>query len=352
MLMNDSINIAGTKIGYNCPPFIIAEVSGNHKQSLERALEIVTEAANAGVHAVKLQTYTPDTMTIDVNDREFRVADSSSLWFGESLFSLYQRAQTPWEWHKPIFEKARELGMIAFSTPFDSKAVDFLENLDVPCYKIASSENVDLALIRRVAETGKPLIISTGMATLAELDDAVSTARDAGCKDLILLKCSSTYPALAKDSNVLTIPHLKSLFKCEVGISDHTRGIGVAIASVALGATVIEKHLTLDHHDGAVDSEFSMTPSEMTQLVLEARQAHESLGQISYGPTTAELESLKYRRSLYIVEDMIAGDNLTHANLRAIRPGLGLPPKYISELIGKQVRADVKRGTPLTWNLI
>ncbi|MDA3878554.1 MAG: pseudaminic acid synthase, partial [Halothiobacillus sp.] len=325
---------------------------GNHNQSLERALEIVDAAAKTGAHALKIQTYTPDTMTIDLNEREFHISDPDSLWAGTSLYKLYGEAYTPWEWHKPIFDRARELGIIPFSTPFDDTAVDFLESLDVPCYKIASFENTDLPLIRRVAATGKPLIISTGMATVAELDETVRAAREAGCKDLILLKCTSTYPATAENTNILTIPHLRELFGCEVGLSDHTMGMGVSVASVALGATVIEKHFTLNRADGGVDSTFSMEPSEMTQLVVETDRAWQALGQVSYGPTEAEKKSIQFRRSLYIVKDLKAGDALTKENVRAIRPGLGLPPKYLEQVLGKTVNQDVKRGSALDWELL
>ncbi len=338
-------------IGSNNPSFIIAEMSGNHNQSLERALEIVSAAAKAGAHALKLQTYTPDTMTIDLDEGEFHISDPNNLWVGTSLYELYGEAYTPWEWHKPIFERARELGIIPFSTPFDDTAVDFLESLDVPCYKIASFENTDLPLIRRVASTGKPLIISTGMATVAELDETVRAAREAGCSALILLKCTSTYPATAENTNLLTIPHLRELFGCEVGLSDHTIGVGVSLASVALGATVIEKHLTLDRADGGVDSTFSMEPIEMAQLVMETERAWQALGQVSYGPTEAEKKSTQFRRSLYIVRDLKAGELLTRDNVRAIRPGFGLPTKYFELILGKKVRQDVKRGTALEWEL-
>ena len=346
------MQIAHRIIGHDSPPFIIAEMSGNHNQSLERALEIVEAAAKAGAHALKIQTYTPDTMTLDLDEREFHINDPNSLWAGTSLYKLYAEAHTPWEWHKPIFDRARELGIIAFSTPFDDTAVDFLEGLDVPCYKIASFENTDLPLIRRVAATGKPLIISTGMATVAELDETVRTAREAGCKDLILLKCTSTYPATPANTNILTIPHLRELFGCEVGLSDHTMGIGVSVASVALGATVIEKHFTLNRADGGVDSAFSMEPAEMAQLVVETERAWQALGQVSYGSTQAEKKSLQYRRSLYVVKDLKAGDLLTQENVRAIRPGLGLPPKYFEVVLGKTVKRDVKRGTALGWELL
>ncbi|MBD1835586.1 pseudaminic acid synthase [Cyanobacteria bacterium FACHB-472] len=346
------IRVSGIKIGCNNKPFIIAEMSGNHNQSLERGLEIVEAAAKAGVQAVKLQTYTADTMTLDIERGEFYIDNPNSLWRGNSLYQLYQQAYTPWKWHKPIFERCRELGIIGFSTPFDATSVDFLESLDVPCYKIASFENTDLPLIRKVASTGKPMIISTGMATVAELDETVRTARDAGCQDLILLKCTSSYPATPKDTNLLTIPHLRELFEVQVGLSDHTLGIGVAVASVALGGTVIEKHFTLRRADGGVDSAFSMEPEEMCQLVIESEKAWQALGKISYEPTEAEKQSLIYRRSLYISQDMKAGDIFTPENLKAVRPGLGLPPKYYDILLGKQIKRDAKKGSPISWELI
>lgn len=346
------VKIDNRLIGQNHIPFIIAEMSGNHNQSLGRALEIVEAAAKTGAHGLKIQTYTPDTMTIDLDEREFHISDPSSLWAGTSLYKLFGEAYTPWEWHKPIFDRARELGMIPFSTPFDETAVDFLEDLDVPCYKIASFENTDLPLIRRVAATGKPLIISTGMASVAELDDTVQAAREAGCEDLVLLKCTSTYPAAARNTNILTIPHLRELFECEVGLSDHTMGVGVSVASVALGATVIEKHFTLARADGGVDSAFSMEPNEMAQLVVETERAWEALGKVSYGAIEDEKKYVDYRRSLYIVHDLKAGDILTKENVRAIRPGLGLPTKYLEQVLGKSVNRDVIRGTALSWGLI
>lgn len=350
--MNEEFRIADRLIGRDHAPLVIAEMSGNHNQSLDRALEIVEAAAKSGAHALKIQTYTPDTMTLDLDEHEFHISDPNSLWADTSLYKLYGEAYTPWEWHKPIFDRARELGVIPFSTPFDDTAVDFLESLDVPCYKIASFENTDLPLIRRVAATGKPLIISTGMATVAELDETVRAAREAGCKDLILLKCTSTYPATAENTNILTIPHLRELFGCEVGLSDHTMGVGVSVASVALGASVIEKHFTLNRADGGVDSSFSMEPSEMTQLVVETERAWHALGQVSYGATEAEKKSLVFRRSLYVVEDLKAGDVLTTNNVRAIRPGLGLPTKYLGVVLGKCVSRDVERGAALGWELI
>lgn len=350
--MSKDIKIANKSIGPDHPPFVIAEMSGNHNQSLERALEIVEAAAKTGAHALKIQTYTPDTMTLDLDEREFHISDPNSLWAGTSLYKLYGEAYTPWEWHKPIFDRARELGIIPFSTPFDATSVDFLESLDVPCYKIASFENTDLPLIRRVAATGKPLIISTGMASIAELDDTVRAAREAGCKDLILLKCTSTYPATAENTNILTIPHLRELFDCEVGLSDHTMGVGVSVASVALGATVVEKHFTLSRADGGVDSTFSMEPAEMGQLVVETERAWQALGHVSYGATEAEKKSIQFRRSLYVVKNIKAGDVLTKENVRAIRPGLGLPTKYFEVLMGKKVARDVMRGTAVQWDLL
>jgi pseudaminic acid synthase len=350
--MTKEMKIANKFIGRNHAPFVIAEMSGNHNQSLDRALEIVEAAAKTGAHALKIQTYTPDTMTIDLDEREFHINDPNSLWAGTSLYKLYGEAYTPWEWHKPIFDYARKLGIIPFSTPFDDTSVDFLESLDVPLYKIASFENTDLPLIRRVAATGKPMIISTGMATVAELDETVRAAREAGCNDLILLKCTSTYPASAENTNILTIPHLRDLFDCEVGLSDHTMGIGVAVASVALGATVIEKHFTLTRADGGVDSTFSMEPHEIAQLVLESERAWQSLGSVSYGPTEKEKQSLVFRRSIYIVKDMEAGEMLTVENLRGIRPGYGLPTKYLSILLGRKLTKEVKKGTAVTWDLI
>jgi len=350
--MSEAIRIAGRSVSREHEPFVIAEMSGNHNQSLGRALEIVEAAAKAGAHALKLQTYTPDTMTLDLDEREFHISDPTSLWKGTSLYKLYGEAYTPWDWHKPIFKRAAELGIIAFSTPFDDTAVDFLETLQAPCYKIASFENTDLPLIRRVAATGKPMIISTGMASAAELDETVRAARAAGCKDLILLKCTSTYPATPENTNIATIPHLRDLFGCEVGLSDHTMGVGVAVASVALGATVVEKHFTLRRADGGVDSAFSMEPAEMAELVRETKRAWQALGEVSYGPTPAETGSLQFRRSLYVVRDLKAGEVLTRENVRAIRPGRGLPTKHIEHVIGMTVKQDVKRGTALSWDLI
>ena len=328
-------------------------MSGNHNQSLERALAIVEAAARAGAHALKLQTYTADTMTLDVDEGEFFIEDPNSLWKGASLHQLYEKAHTPWDWHEPIFRRARELGMLAFSTPFDESAVDFLESLDVPCYKIASFENTDLPLIRKVAATGKPMIVSTGMASLAELDEMVACARAAGCRELVLLKCTSTYPATPENSNVRTIPHLRELFGTEVGLSDHTMGTGVAVAAVALGASVVEKHFTLARADGGVDSSFSLEPAELAALVVETERAWQGLGRVRYGTQSAQEEkSRAYRRSLYAVRDVAAGEVLDASAVRAIRPGLGLPPKHLDAVLGRRARRAIRRGTPLSWDLI
>jgi pseudaminic acid synthase len=346
------IQIYGISIGNSHNPFIIAEMSGNHNQSIERALAIVDAAAEAGAHALKLQTYTADTMTLDIREGEFFIGDPKSLWKGRSLYELYQEAYTPWEWHKPIFDRCREKGIIGFSTPFDATAVDFLEELNVPCYKIASFENTDIPLIKKVAKTGKPMIISTGMASVEELDLTVRTARENGCRDIVLLKCTSSYPSTPENTNLLTIPHLRDLFNVVVGLSDHTMGVGAACASISMGASVIEKHFTLCRADGGVDSAFSMEPLEMKMLVSETKNAWLALGKISYGVTEVEKKSLVFRRSLYVAKDIKAGDILTPDNLRSIRPGFGLPTKYYEILLGKKIAYDVKRGTPFTWNLL
>ena len=347
-----TITIANRNVGPEHPPFIIAEMSGNHNQSLERALDIVEAAAQTGAHALKLQTYTADTMTLDIAEGDFVISDPNSLWYGRTLYDLYQEAHTPWEWHKPIFDRCKELGIVCLSTPFDATAVDFLEELDAPVYKIASFEMTDLPLIRKVAATGKPMIISTGMATVAEIDETVRTARAASCDDIILLKCTSTYPASPENTNVLTILHMRELFGAQVGLSDHTMGVGVSVASVTLGATVIEKHFTLRRADGGVDSTFSLEPEEMRSLVVETERAWQSLGHVQYGPTEKERASLKFRRSLYVAETMKKGELFTRQNLRAVRPGFGLPPKYYEMLLGKEVSKDVTRGTPVTWELL
>lgn len=352
MPLKSEYKIAGRVIGPDHPPFIIAEMSGNHNQSFDRALEIVDAVAGAGAHALKLQTYTADTMTLDLKRGEFLIDDSRSLWNGKSLYELYEEAHTPWEWHEPIYKRCRELGLICFSTPFDETAVDFLEELDTPCYKISSFENADIPLIRKAANTGKPLIISTGMATVAELDETVRVARADGCKDLILLKCTSTYPATPKNLNLLTIPHMREYFKCEVGLSDHTMGITAAVSSIALGATVIEKHFTLSRSDGGVDSAFSMEPDELAALVAESENAWKALGIVNYGPTEDENYYFVFRRSLYIAKDISAGEILTSRNLRCVRPGFGMAPKYLNAVLGRTVARKAKSGTPLSWDLI
>jgi N-acetylneuraminate synthase len=338
--------------GNHRKPFIIAEMSGNHNQSLERALAIVDAAAQAGADALKLQTYTADTMTLDLTSAEFTIQNANSIWRGQSLHALYSIAHTPWEWHPPIMERARARGMICFSSPFDASAVDFLESLDAPVYKIASFECIDLPLIRRVAQTGKPVIISTGMATIVEIAEAVEAARSGGCRDLTLLKCTSTYPATPENTNVRTIPHLRELFGCSVGLSDHTMGIGAAVAAVALGAVVIEKHFTLARADGGVDAAFSLEPAELRSLVVETERAWLSLGAIQYGPSAAEEPARSRRRSLYVVADLKAGDRLNAQTVRAIRPGLGLAPKYLEQILDRPVKRDIARGTPLSWDLI
>jgi len=337
---------------FNKKLFIIAEMSGNHNQSLDSALAIVDAAAASGAHAIKLQTYTPATMTLDLDVGDFFVNNPDSLWVGQSMHALYSKAHTPWDWHAPIMERAKKKGLICFSSPFDETAIDFLETLDVPAYKIASFECIDLPLIRKAAFTGKPLIISTGMATITEISDAVDTARAAGCRDLVLLKCTSTYPSSPENSHLRTIAHMRDLFGCEVGLSDHTMGIGAAVAAVALGASVIEKHFCLSRDDGSVDAAFSLEPAELANLVIETECAWQALGQIQYGPTVAEKKAVMQRRSLYIVEDMKVGEVLTPENLRRIRPGRGLAPKYYDLLLGKMVLKDVAKGTPLSWDLV
>ena len=347
-----AIAIADFSVGGDNPPFIVAEMSGNHNQSLDRALEIVEAAAKCGVNAVKLQTYTADTMTLDLNEGEFSINNPKSLWHGRSLYDLYKEAHTPWEWHKPIFDRCEKLGVVCFSAPFDHTSLDFLETLDCPAYKIASFENIDLPLIRSAASKGKPLIISTGMASVAELDDAVQTARDGGCEEIILLKCTSSYPSSPENSNLKTIPHLREMFNLQVGISDHTLGIGVSLASVAFGATMIEKHFTLSRDDGGVDAAFSLEPGEMKTLVEESKRAWQSIGKIAYGHTDDDRGSLQFRRSLYVVEDIGIGELFNKKNVRAIRPGLGLPPKYLETLLGKRSVKNLNKGTPLSWDHI
>lgn len=344
--------IGDRKIGPDCSPLIIAEMSGNHNKSLDRALDIVEVAARSGAHAIKLQTYTADTITLDIKEREFLIDDERSPWNGHCLHELYESAHTPWEWHATIFDRAAELGICCFSTPFDETAVDFLEGLKAPAYKIASFEINHLPLIRKVAETGKPIIMSTGMASITEIGEAVGAARNAGCEDIVLLKCTSTYPADPEHSNILTIPHMRELFDCEVGLSDHTMGCGSAMAAIAHGATVIEKHLTISRSEGGIDSTFSMEPHELESLVLESERAWKSLGSVKYGPGVSETASLSLRRSLYISKDVAEGETLTEENLRCVRPGLGLPPKYYDLLIGRKTNRHLKVGTPMSWDYV
>jgi N-acetylneuraminate synthase len=346
------MKIADRAIGASHRPYLIAEMSGNHNQSLDRALAIVDAAAGAGADAVKLQTYTAATMTLNVRAPGFVIDDPKSLWAGRQLYDLYQEAHTPWEWHAPIMERAARRGLHCFSTPFDETAVDFLESLHVPAYKIASFENTDLPLIRKVAATGKPMIVSTGMASLAEIDEAVRAARAGGCRELVLLKCTSTYPATPENTNLRTIAHLREAFGCEAGLSDHTMGCGVAVAALAFGATVIEKHFTLRRADGGVDAAFSLEPEEFKLLRVESERAWQGLGGVVYGGTQAEEKSRVFRRTLYIARDMRAGETLTPDNLRIVRPGFGLPPKHYETLLGKRINRDASAGTPLSWELL
>jgi pseudaminic acid synthase len=346
------ISIAGVTVGPDQPPLIVAEISGNHNGSLDRALDIVRAVAASGAQAVKLQTYTADSLTIDVDAPRFRLSDSHGLWGGRRLYDLYTEAATPYEWHEPIFDLARQLGLIAFSSPFDPDAVGFLEKLDAPAYKVASSEIVDLPLVRRMAETGKPLIISTGMASLAEIDAAVRVARQAGNEQLIVLGCTASYPADPAESNLRALPVLAGALDVHVGLSDHTYGIGAAVASVALGAVLVEKHVTLARDDGGVDSAFSLEPDELAALRRETETAWRALGTATVGPTSTETEGLRFRRSLYVIDDVSAGDVVSADNVRSIRPTGGLAPELIGEVLGRTFRTNVAKGTPLSWSLI
>jgi len=348
----EDIRIGERLVGAGHRPYLIAEMSGNHNQSLERALEIVDAAARAGADAIKLQTYTAQTMTLDCRKPGFVIEDPKSLWAGRQLYELYDEAHTPWDWHAPIMARAASHGLHCFSSPFDETAVDFLETLGVPAYKIASFEMTDLPLIARVARTGKPMIISTGMASVAEIDDAVRCAREAGATQIVLLKCTSTYPATPENTNILTIPHMRQTFGCPVGLSDHTMGCGVSVAAVALGAVLVEKHFTLRRADGGVDSAFSMEPEEFALLRTESERAWQAVGEVRYGGTQAEEKSRAFRRSLYVAEDMKAGEVFTPRNLRAVRPGFGLPPKFLASLMGQRIARDAERGTPCTWDLL
>ena len=352
MTKDQPVQVAHHTISPAHRPFVIAEMSGNHNQSLDRALEIVDAVADAGAHALKLQTYTPDTITFNGESEEFYIRDVKSLWADKNLYKLYQDAYTPWEWHKPIFDHAKKRGMVAFSSPFDTTAVDFLESLDVPLYKIASFENTDHILLKRVAQTSKPVIMSTGVASVADLDESVKVLRENGCNDLILLKCTSTYPATPESTNLRTIPHLRNLFDVPVGLSDHTMGIGAAVAAVALGAVVLEKHVTLRRADGGVDSAFSLEPDELKNLVIETERAHLAMGQVSYALTPKEEKSLQFKRSLYVVQAMKSGEPFTPDNTRSIRPANGLHTRYYDDIIGKIATQDIDAGTALGWSLI
>lgn len=345
----DLVTIGNCKIGKSQKPFTIAEMSGNHNQSLERALEIVHAAAKSGANAVKLQTYTADTLTLKKNDGEFFISDPSSLWFGQSMHDLYQKAYTPWEWQDTIFNECRKFNLVCFSSPFDETSVDFLESLNCPCYKIASTENTDTLLLKKVAQTGKPVIMSTGSSTVEELGMSVRVLRENGCKDIILLKCTVAYPANPEDANLLTLPHMVDMFGCQVGLSDHTLGCGVAIASVVLGATVIEKHFTMRRSDGGVDSAFSMEPEEWALMECELSRAWQSIGHVHYGPPKANTKVT--RRSLYVVNDLAIGDVISREDVRSIRPGLGLAVKELDNIIGMAVRKPIQRGTALTWDV-
>lgn len=344
--------VGGHRVGHGEPPFVIAEMSGNHNGSLDRALEIVDAVAATGAQALKIQTYRADTITIDADGPAFRISDAHGLWSGRLLYELYEQAHTPWEWHAPIFERADKHGLVAFSTPFDASAVDFLEELGVPLYKVASAELVDLPLVATMARTGKPLIMSTGMATLGEIDAAVSTARAHGGQDLVLLVCTSAYPADPRDAHLLSIPALREAFDVVVGLSDHTRGVGVSVAAVALGANVLEKHVTLDRKDGGVDAAFSLNPDELAVLVTECRAAHQAVGPARFGPRESECEVLRLRRSLFVVADVAAGDAVTRDNVRSIRPSGGLSPADLELVLGRVFRVPASHGTPLTWDLL
>lgn len=346
------IEISRHRVGTGETPFVIAEVSGNHNGSLERAFEIIDAIASTGAQAVKFQTYTADTITIDAPGPQFRIRSGHDLWGGRSLHDLYDEAHTPWEWHAPMFERARSHGLVPFSSPFDPTAIELLESLDCPVYKIASAELVDLPLIREVASTGKPMIISSGMATLREIDAALAAARDGGCREMVLLACTASYPADPADARLLSIPTLQDAFRIPIGLSDHTAGIGVSVAAVALGAVAVEKHVTLHRADGGVDSDFSLEPDELGALVRETAAAQLAVRPPRFGPTDSERDTLALRRSLYVVEDVKAGDTVSHHNVRSIRPSGGLPTDTFAAVDGRAFAVDVTRGTPLTWDLI
>ncbi|MDA0243799.1 MAG: pseudaminic acid synthase [Chloroflexi bacterium] len=348
--MNNFIEINGRRIGPNEPTYIIAELSANHGHDFEVAVKLVEAAKAAGADAIKLQTYTPDTLTIDSNQPYFQI--KGTIWEGYNLYKLYDEAYMPWEWQPKLKQIANELGLDLFSTPFDDTAVDFLQEMNVPAFKIASFENVDLPLIRRVAQTGKPLILSNGMATLAELDEAVQTVREAGGEQLALLKCVSSYPAVPAQMHLRTIPHLAAAFGVPVGLSDHSMDVAVPVAAVTLGACIIEKHFTLSREMKGPDSTFSLEPDEFATMVAAVRTAEQALGGVQYGPTAAEKSSQTFRRSLFVVADMAEGELFTEQNVRSIRPGHGLHTRYLSDVLGRKANRPIERGTPLTWDLI
>lgn len=343
------ISIGNNLIGITHKPYIIAELSGNHGGSLDRAIELIKSAASTGADAIKFQTYTPDTITIDSDREEFLISDASSIWHGRTLYDLYEEAHTPWEWHKPMFECARSLGVEVFSSPFDISSVDFLEDLNVSAYKIASLELSDTQLIKKVAQTGKPIIMSTGGAKLADIENAMKVARTNGAEDIILLKCTSAYPALPEDANLKSMVTLKELFGCHVGLSDHTLGTAVSLASIALGASVIEKHFIDDKSYETVDSQFSLDYAEFKFLVEQVNIAWKSLGSASLQSSESEATSVSHRRSIYVVEEMLEGEDFTYKNLKSIRPGNGLEVKYLEDFIGKKSRHSITKGTPLKW---
>jgi N-acetylneuraminate synthase len=347
--MGRLLNINHRRVGLDYPVYIIAEMSANHHQNFGRAVEIIEAAAEAGADAIKIQTYTPDTLTIDCKNEYFQI--KGTLWEGRSLYNLYEEAYMPWEWQPKLKEVAHDLGLNLFSTAYDTTAVDFLEDMDVPAYKVASFELVDLPLLRKIAQTDKPIIMSTGMATLAEIDEAVRTIREAGGQQLALLKCTSAYPALPEEMNLRTIPHLAQTFSVPTGLSDHTLGIAVPVAAIALGACIVEKHLTFSHDELGPDSSFSLEPHDFKAMVDAIRMTEKALGEVRYEVTEREQESRIFRRSLFVVKDMKAGEELTAENVHSIRPGYGLPPKYLKDLLGRPVAQDVKRGTPFTWDL-
>jgi N-acetylneuraminate synthase len=343
----DELKVGNILIGRTHKPFIIAEMSGNHNQSLDRALSLVDAAAASGVDAIKLQTYTADTITVK---GAYKINDKDSLWEGKELYDLYKQAYTPWEWHEQIFHRAKEKGLVAFSSPFDSTAVDFLENLNVPLYKIASFENTDHILLKKVASTGKPVIMSTGVAQVADIQESLEVLKGAGCKDVVLLKCTSTYPSSPENTNLLTIPHMRELYQVPIGLSDHTMGIGASVAAVAMGAVVIEKHFTLRRADGGVDSAFSLEPEELKALVVESERAWLATGKVSYSLTEKEKKSLSFKRSLFVVKDISKGEQFTGDHVRSVRPSTGLHTRYFDQVIGRKASQDIAAGTPLNFD--